>query len=152
MTSSRFDHDTVQRRLRLATETLDNLRRFSGVSSDQLAGDPLLRAGIERMLQVIVDLAIDINAHIVSATCGEAPQTARESFLEMARSGIIDPELGQRLAPSAGLRNILVHNYIDINTEIVAKAVQTTLCDYPEYVQVVASYVASRNPNPNTQT
>jgi uncharacterized protein YutE (UPF0331/DUF86 family) len=39
------------------------------------------------------------------------------------------------------LRNVLVHNYIDIDPERVAEAVPFALEQYARYVQQVASFV-----------
>lgn len=52
-------------------------------------------------------------------------------------------ELGKQLAPSAGLRNRLVHEYDDIDSNQVFKAIGFALQQYPLYVKQVNNYLIS---------
>jgi len=124
-------------------EILDELEALRGATTQRLEDEPLTRAAAERLLQVIVDLAVDVNAHIAVATAKSAPETGRASFLAMGHVGAIDSELAERLAPAAGLRNILVHRYTDIRTEIVAASIPTVLDGFAEYVRQIAAFVAT---------
>ena len=49
-----------------------------------------------------------------------------------------------RLAPVAGLRNVLVHRYADLDVELVANAVDEVLDGFAEYVIQVAAFLRSR--------
>lgn len=140
MTPDRIDCDTIGRRLRLMQEALATLRDSSSLVTGHLASDPIARAATERLVQVIVDLALDINGHLVVALLGRAPETGRRSFLDMAEAGVLTDELVSRLAPAAGLRNVLVHHYVDIDARKVADAVPQLLADMPEYVTAVARF------------
>jgi len=138
----RLDRDVVTRRLRQLRDTLDELAPMRAVTPARLAAAPLERAGVERLLQVAVDLAIDINAHLAVAELGRAPATGRESFHAVGEAGVIDRELAERLAPAAGLRNVLVHRYVDISLELVAQSVGEVLDGFGAYVEQVADFVA----------
>lgn len=136
-----LDRDQVGARLRTMRETLDELGSLRGVRAARLEAEPLTRAAAERLIQVVVDLAVDINAHLAVVTTGAAPQTGRDSFLAAATSGAITQALAEQLAPAAGLRNVLVHRYADIRTDLVASAVDTVLDGFAEYVRQVAGYL-----------
>jgi len=88
MTPDRIDRDTIGRRLRLMQQALATLRDSSSSTTGHLASDPIARAATERLVQVIVDLALDINGHLVVALLGRAPETGRRSFLDMAEAGL----------------------------------------------------------------
>ncbi len=47
-------------------------------------------------------------------------------------------ELAQRLAPSAGLRNVLVHEYAQVDLALVARGVELARSDSRAYVREVA--------------
>lgn len=141
MTPSRPDIVTVQRRLRLMRDALDHLGSLAGTSAEDLDGDPLTRAAAERLLQVVIDLALDINGHLVVALRDRAPETGRQSFIELATCDVISEALAERLAPSAGLRNVLVHQYVDIRTDLVASSIASTLEQYPAYIEAVAGFL-----------
>ena len=123
-------------------DMLDELETLRGVSAARLGDEPLTRAAAERLIQVVVDLAVDVNAHIAVVATGTAPQTGRESFFAAATSGAITEELAAQLAPAAGLRNVLIHRDTDIRTDLVASAVDTVLDGFAEYVRQVAAYLA----------
>jgi uncharacterized protein YutE (UPF0331/DUF86 family) len=144
MTPRRLDSDVVQRRLHLMEESLSDLGLLADRTADDLAAAPLDRAAAERLIQVVVDLAVDVNSHLVVAAGEPAPETGRESFHAMAESGVLTPDLAQRLAPSAGLRNLLVHRYRDIRLNLLAAGIAATLDGYPTYIAQVSAYVLAQ--------
>jgi len=137
------DLHVVGRRLRALTDALEDLQRLRDVDVAGFRADPIARAAAERLLQVTVDLAVDVNAHLATGVLRRAPATGRESFLAIAEAGILSSELAQLLAPAAGLRNVLVHRYIDIDVELVTRAVGEILDLMPRYVDEVATYLRS---------
>jgi uncharacterized protein YutE (UPF0331/DUF86 family) len=103
----RLDAAVVGHRLRSLGNTLDELEALRGADAERLRREPLQRAAAERLMQVVVDLAIDCNAHIAVAILGRAPENGRGSFIDAASVGAIEVELCERLAPAAGLHNVL---------------------------------------------
>ena len=122
-------------------DALDTLDGFRGVDVAQLNDDPVARAAVERLLQVIVGLAFDINAHLVAKTLGRSPETGRASFHDLVEAGVLDEALAATLAPSAGLRNVLVHHYVDLRMDLIADAVRTVGDGFPAYITAVARYL-----------
>ncbi len=55
--------------------------------------------------------------------------------------GVLEAELAERLAPSAGLRNVLVHRYADIRVDLVAGAIGLVLDDFAAYVRSIAAHL-----------
>lgn len=143
MTPSALNPDAVLRRLRLMRDALDTLHEFRGVDAARLSDEPVTRAAIERLLQVIVDLAFDINSNLVSKTLGRSPETGRSSFSDLAEAGVIAATLADSLAPSAGLRNVLVHHYVDLDLELVTIAIGTVCDSFPAYIKAVSRYLDS---------
>lgn len=70
--------------------------------------------------------------------------TPRRSFDAAADAGAIDDDLVGRLAPSTGLRNVLVHAYVDLDLDRVAAAVPFAIDGYGEYVRQVAGWLRER--------
>ena len=141
MTPVEPNPDVVIRRLRMMRDALDTLDGFRGVDVAQLNDDPVARAAVERLLQVIVGLAFDINVHLVAKTLGRSPETGRASFHDLVEAGVLDEALAATLAPSAGLRNVLVHHYVDLRMDLIADAVRTVGDGFPAYITAVARYL-----------
>ncbi len=144
MTPPPVDRDVVGRRLRAIADALATLASVEDRTVTRLRADPVTAAAVERLLQVMVDLAVDVNAHIVSAERGEAPTTARRSFEMAAEIGLLADDHAGRLAVAAGLRNVLVHRYVDIDTDLVAEAAAAAPGDFGRFVRDVASWLERR--------
>jgi uncharacterized protein YutE (UPF0331/DUF86 family) len=144
MTPPPLDTDILAVRLRLMRELLDQLDQLGTVDVDRLAAEPVTRAAVERFIQAVVDLAVDINSHIAVARLAMAPTSGRVSFGLAAEAGVLDVDLAERLAPAAGLRNVLVHRYTEIAVDKVADAASTVLVGFSEYVKQVAAFAAKQ--------
>jgi uncharacterized protein YutE (UPF0331/DUF86 family) len=88
-----------------------------------------------------VDLAVSINSHLTAVSLGRVAATYRESFALAAEAGALPAELAEELAPSAGLRNILTHEYVAVDLSIVAAAVPRARAGFAEYVRAVARFL-----------
>ncbi|MDP8958152.1 MAG: DUF86 domain-containing protein [Actinomycetota bacterium] len=87
---------------------------------------------------------MSINTHVASTLAGKAPPDYRQSFSLAAEVGAFSPDLAERLAPSAGLRNLLVHEYGSIDLDRLAQAVPTALNNYRAYVRQMATFLRDR--------
>ena len=47
----------------------------------------------------------------------------------------------EEIAPSAGLRNRLVHEYEEIDDQIVYQSIQKTLASYKKYIKIIENYL-----------
>jgi len=135
----------VQRKLHLIAEDLDRLVRFRTESLASLVGEPVKLAAVERMLERVVMRAIDVNEHLVAELAtGESKSTRltyRDTFLMLADLGVYSREFAERIAASAGLRNILVHDYNDADRAIVHASITTCLRDYRAYLEYVSAFL-----------
>lgn len=141
MTPRDIDWRTVRAKLRRIRELLDQLAGLGPVDAGRLSAEPVTALAIERILTLLVDLAFASNSHVVVARLGRAPDSYAESFTLAARAGLIDADLAASLRPSVGLRNVLVHSYLDVDPAYVVAAVPLALEQYGAYVQQVATYL-----------
>ena len=140
----KLDPAVVQERLRLMRDLLDDMDGIGEVDASRLETDRIVRHAVERIITQLVDLAVSVNSHISAAVAGEAPATYRDSFSAAAKAGAISPELAAGLSPSAGLRNILTHEYATINVGLVARAVPEAVAGFREYIAQVARFLLGR--------
>jgi uncharacterized protein YutE (UPF0331/DUF86 family) len=147
MTPRRLDVRTLQSRLQLMRVLLDRLERFGAV--DRTVLDSLDdRLILERILTQLVDLAVSINTHVVASTRGVAPDAYGASFVAMGEIGVLDPDLARALAPSTGLRNVLVHAYLDLDVDRFVSAVPLAGTQFAAYVRQVANWLLSTGSAP----
>ena len=145
MTPRRLDQAVITAKLRTMRRLLDELEGLAPVDTDRFAREFGTQLIVERIVSQLVDLAASINAHVVAVQTGAPPPDVQSSFTAAAGTGLIDHDLARRLAPSAGLRNVLVHAYIDLDLARLVAAVPLVSEQYAEYVRQVARWATDRN-------
>ncbi len=140
---SNIDSEIVLARLSLIAKYYNTLEQFSNITLDDYLADFNKQLIIERLLQLIIQAAIDINYHILSRLQPGNVVSNFEAFIELAKYGVLTEDLAKQLAPSAGLRNRLVHEYDDIDSNQVYKAISFALQQYPLYVNQINNYLIS---------
>ncbi len=144
MTPRRLDQDVVRNKLDAIERACQVLESLGDVDAARLRSDAIVAAAVERLLARLVDLAVDVNSHLAGALLGRAPGEYRESFDLMAEAGVLDPATTERLKPSVGMRNVIVHEYLDLDLELVAEAVHEAVAGYRAYVSSVAQALLDR--------
>ncbi len=59
----------------------------------------------------------------------------------LAYHKILPRGLSERLAEMAGLRNVLVHEYLDVDLEILYRAMTEELVDFKEFIKAVTKLI-----------
>lgn len=133
--------DLVRRKLVSLQGYIKELKQLSGVSFEEYEADFTKRRAVERLIQLLVETASDINAHVVLEETGNPPIDYYTSFTQAADINLITRELADKLAPSAGLRNRIVHEYEAIKDEIVYRSMGQAIDQYIEFVRQVESFL-----------
>lgn len=103
--------------------------------------DDLITSAAERNLEVAIQACLDIASHIVAQIALEKPQENKELFSILAKHNIIPGNLSKRLVLMSGLRNILAHEYLEIDEEKVYFSIKNDLDDIIEYVRVIELFL-----------
>jgi uncharacterized protein YutE (UPF0331/DUF86 family) len=141
------DPDVIAHRLLALNETLERLRTVrDAVDADRLAADAMLQAAVERWLQVAIEACIDLAYHIIADRGWTPPDSARAAFEQLAAQALIPLELAKRLGRAAGMRNILVHDYVRVDREILIHGIDAALTDLPAFGAVVGGLMAADQP------
>jgi uncharacterized protein YutE (UPF0331/DUF86 family) len=138
---SPLDRDIVRRKLGVIIENLKALEQICSMSEAEYLSDIYRRKATERLLQELIEAAIDINVHIITRTGQQIPDDYFESFIRLGESGIISSDLARALAPSSGLRNRLVHEYDALDHSIILRSVKMARNLYPKYIKEVEEYL-----------
>lgn len=142
-----LDRNRIEDALLLMRQLLTDLDDLVGQpSADDLRSDRGRRHVAERIPTQLADMAAAINAHIGSAVQGRAPRDYRDSFTLAAASGAISEELATDLHGSAGLRNVLIHGYLNLDLDQVAAAVPLAQRRYTQYVEAIGSFLVDQPP------
>ena len=90
-------------------------------------------------LQRACEAAIDAAMHLVRIRKLGIPQDSRDAFEMLCKVEIIDRQLCDRLIAMVGFRNVAVHDYRNLNMEIVVSIVENRLGDFRDFCTALLS-------------
>ena len=109
------DADSVYSKLGRLDSLLAVLEDVRTRGERAVVSDVHVQLEAERALQVSIQICIDLGAHLISELGLKPPEDYQSVFASLAQAGVIEPDLAARLADAAGLRNLLVHDYGEID-------------------------------------
>ncbi|QQG43689.1 MAG: DUF86 domain-containing protein [Candidatus Daviesbacteria bacterium] len=92
-------------------------------------------------IQVAIEMVINIAEHIVSGLNLGMPEYARDLFPLLDKKNIITEDLSERLGKAVGLRNVLVHMYLEVDLDILTESANVGLDDLREFVRAINEFL-----------
>lgn len=136
------DNAVICKKLRILMKYYKELKKIvEGLTLQIYLDDVFRRRAIEREIQLIVECATDINNMILRKIKAEPAQDYFNSFIDLAENDVLDMDFALEIAPSTGLRNILVHEYQQIDDKIVFNSIQKVLIFYMQYIEIISKYL-----------
>lgn len=88
-------------------------------------------------LQRACELATDIAMYIVANRKLGVPQTKKEAFIKLEENELISKEVSINMQKMIGFRNIAIHDYKQIDEEILANVIDNHLTDLIEFAKEI---------------
>jgi len=124
--------EVVKKKLESITNYLNDLSPYKKITFDEFMQK---HYEIERILELLIMTASDIVFHLISDKGEPAPASYKAAFLRAGELKIVSKKLSENLALSAGLRNILVHEYEGIDYKIVYKSIPSAARDFTAFIK-----------------
>ncbi|HEY4478918.1 MAG TPA: HepT-like ribonuclease domain-containing protein [Candidatus Paceibacterota bacterium] len=111
-------------------------------SGEILANNEKIRA-IERLFQLLVDEAVDINTLIIADSTQESPENYRSTFYGLSELGLLDHTFADTISFSAKLRNQIVHDYDKVQRSVMIEDIKKFILLYEKYIAtLIEKFVA----------
>ena len=136
--NSRIDVDVVDARLRELSHRLQRVAAKKPGSLKLLATDEDLQDILARNLTLAIQAALDIAYHLCAAH-EVLPATSGDAFAQLATRGLIEHDLADRLVRAVGFRNVLVHEYTEVDWKIVMRVIRTDVRDLSAFGRAVVA-------------
>ncbi len=133
----------IERRLDELSDRLARLQPLTDKTRADFEGDPYLRDIVERNLEIAAQCCLDIAHRIISLERARKPVDYYDAILRLGELGVLPPEFALRLAPLAGLRNILVHEYLQLEWDEVYRNLHH-LDDLERFAELVRAWMRKR--------
>lgn len=146
-----LDPESVRLRLALILDYLEEIKPLAAISLEDFLSDRYKQRAAERLLEITVQAAIDINNHLLRKHFKLATPSNAMGFQELSRRGVIAGELANQLADSGKLRNRLAHQYDEIDYNVVFSVLNEVLEYYPLYAYQIENFVDSLEAGDDTE-
>jgi len=128
------DRDKIEGLIRHLQEYTGLLREIAQQDRAAFLKDHKSIGSARYYLQVSIETCINIANHIIATERLRAPHDYRDSFTVLNEAGILPPELTQTMRELAGLRNLLVHVYWDVDDGMIFEGIHGELQDFEAFV------------------
>ena len=129
-----FDSVVVERRLAMILEEVEFLKTIKQQKFNEFLSDGKSLRSTAKAIETIAQSIIDICSHIVAQKHWGISDTYRGTIALLAAKHVISDSLSSNLQQIVAMRNILVHQYLDIDFNIIWDSLDLLLEDAPEFV------------------
>ncbi|MEW6245059.1 MAG: DUF86 domain-containing protein [Bacillota bacterium] len=136
-----MDPRVIDARLRKLNVYVGKLKRYRDVSLVEYLRDEDMQSIVERRLQLALQVCIDIANYIIAHQRLEIPDEVENVFAVLGHSHIIPEELAERIKGMIRFRNILVHDYLDIDQTIVHRLLTRSLQDFDDFARAIVDWM-----------
>lgn len=121
------------------------LRRYQERTYDEFVADWQAIYAAERGLQTAIQNVIDIGAHILAALGDSQWNEYREIPPHLTQQHVIPKSDVKTLQEMIGLRNILVHQYAEVDIAKIYAVIRDRLDDFDRFAEHIKQYVEERS-------
>jgi len=116
---------------------ISELEKFKPDTFKEYKNDQLKRYAIERLIQLVIDLALDVNNMLIKKSDRYPAQDYYSSFLELIDLEILSEKFAKDIAPSTGIRNRLAHEYEEVDNKVVYQNLDKLIKYYLSYIKYI---------------
>ena len=138
------DRQVIESHLQNMEEALANLGRYRNLSLEEFRDDLSLVWIVEKGLEILIQNLLDIGAHILASEIKTDWDDYGEIILKLGHHGIIPIDFSERIQGMAGLRNILIHEYLRVDVPKLHDYLENRLGDFTEYMSFVQEYLGEK--------
>ncbi|MDH5596478.1 MAG: DUF86 domain-containing protein [Candidatus Peregrinibacteria bacterium] len=96
----------------------------------------------QKKAEEVIETAIALNQNILYDDFNHMTKSYYDSFIDLDRLKVMSEEELKKLAGTAGFRNRLAHEYVELDPQITVKSMELLLKLYPPYIKAMMKYLA----------
>jgi len=127
------DKILIMRKLTELETYIKQAQEYSTITVKKYSRDWKIQRIVERTLQMMIELCVDIANHIIADKKYRVPTSYSDTFQVFEEEGILSKKQYKTLKNMAQFRNIIIHHYDKIDEAIVVNILRQNLKDFLEY-------------------
>jgi len=133
-----MDTKVIATRLQKLESYVQHLHNLQHAGLDEYMDDENLQAIVERRLQLSIQVCMDIASYLIAQLGLQSPEQPENIFAVLGREQILSTPLADRMIGMVRFRNILVHDYLEINSEIVYTHLADEINDFEQFAREIS--------------
>jgi len=134
------DTGLIMEKLKELDRYLKQLKVYKEITTEELADNLDQLWIVERGLHLSIQILLDIGNHLL-AEAGITVEDYSGIFVKLAELGVIPVEFGKRIKGMAGFRNILVHEYANVDLKKLVAVLREGLTDFRDFAGYIVKYI-----------
>ena len=141
-----LDPVVVERRLAKILEEVEFLKSIRMQDIEVFLKDGKSLRSTAKAIETIAQSIIDISSHLVAQNHWGVTDTYRTTIALLAKNQVIPTDLSNNLQQVIAMRNILVHQYLDVDFQIVWESLDELVKDAPKFIRAIRSFLDKDQP------
>ena len=132
--------ETLARKISYIVTKIERLKKLGRPSKNKFFNSQDLQDMVLYNLQLTIQACIDIGVHIITDEGWGTPGSFSDVFYKLEEREVINRELNEQLVRMVGFRNRIIHDYEEIDLNIVYEVWQYGIKDIESYILQVGDY------------
>jgi len=134
------DERRVRRLLQRIADDVAFLRRHAAGRAQEVREDEVLSSAVKYRFVTAIEGCIDVAQHLCSSEGWGPPDDNADALRLLGRRGVLEQLLAGSMATAVGFRNVLVHEYAEVDDERVVAFIDR-LADLEAFVTASAAWL-----------
>ena len=122
-----FMKERIKDKIKQIEEFIGTLSEIKPLTFEDYMSDLKTKAACERYAQKIIEAIIDLTYLVIKERKWRLPEGDEQAFDILIKNKILSLELGKKLQDAKGMRNFLIHQYGEVDDEIIFNAINEEL-------------------------
>jgi uncharacterized protein YutE (UPF0331/DUF86 family) len=135
--------EIIEQHIQNMEEALTELGKYRNISFEDFQRDLSLRWVVEKGLEILIQNLLDMGAHLLASQIKNDWEDYGEIILKLGKHRVIPEVFSDKIKGMAGLRNILIHEYMKIDLDKLFDYLKVRLEDFVLFIKYIRAYQKS---------
>lgn len=138
-----LDIAIIERRLVAIREEVDFLNSIRNQTMEEFLRDGKSQRSAAKSIETIAHSMIDIASHIIAQKQWGVSESYKQAIITLSRKDVIGEKLSINLQDLIAMRNLLVHQYLETDYEIIWDSIPQVVEDAKAFVSAIKNFILS---------
>jgi len=136
-----LDPVIIERRQSTILREITFLEMIKLQGNDEFLTDGRNQRSTAKAIETIVQCVIDIASHIIAQNHWGVSDSYKHAIVTLSQNEILSNSVSLRLQELVAMRNILVHQYLDIDYQIIWESIDDVIEDANNFVKAIKNFL-----------